>query len=502
MSKIVLATLNARYSHTSIGLRYLLANLNELKKDAYLKEFVINENLYEIAEKILSEKPVIIGLGVYIWNASDIEKLISIIKKISPEIKIILGGPEASHLPFRVDLSKADYIIQGEGEFEFYKLCSSILNNDFPKEKIIKAEHADLQNIKLPYAFYSTHDIQNRVIYVEASRGCPFNCEFCLSSIDKTVRYFDVEIILAEFENLWLRGTRKFKFIDRTFNLNVKIAEKILDFFLSKIPECMLHFEVIPENFPAVIKEKLKLFPPASIQLEIGIQTLNSQIAKNINRNLNFEKIKENLDFLEHQTNAHLHVDLIVGLPGESLESFAENLNSLAKLTSSEIQIGILKKLSGTTISRHDEIYGAVYSDLPPYEILKNNLIEFSQMQRMKRFARYWDLTYNSGDFAETVKIIFGENVYENFSGFCDWIYDQTESTHNFSLNRLSELIFKYLTEIKGKNKTVISNLMIKDILKISGRKIPVFLKEFASEIPEVERKTAEKQNKRQIKRI
>ena len=261
--KIILTTLNSRYTHSSIGLRYLYANMQELQDSTEILEFSINDAIQSVAEKILLHQPDIIGLGVYIWNVSYISELIHIIKKVSPDTTIVLGGPEVTHEPFRVKL-EADYIIQGEGDLAFYKLCSSILNETPPKEKIIKMSMPLLNDIRLPYQYYTDSDIKNRYLYVEVSRGCPFECEFCLSSMDEKVRAFDLDEVLQEFETLWQRGARNFKFVDRTFNLNMKTANKILDFFLAKEPPYFAHFEVIPDHFPASIKEKIASFAPGS----------------------------------------------------------------------------------------------------------------------------------------------------------------------------------------------------------------------------------------------
>ncbi|MDX9744758.1 MAG: cobalamin-dependent protein, partial [Arcobacteraceae bacterium] len=217
MSDIILTTLNGRYTHSSLGLRYLFANLKDLQKKALIKEYVINEKMQDIAEDILKENPKIIGIGVYIWNASDVGELIEILKKVSPQTTIILGGPEVSYLPFRVNMDKADYIIQGEGEIPFYELCRDILEKKEIEKRIFPPKLYDLKEIELPYKYYDDNDIKNRYIYVEASRGCPFSCEFCLSSIDKNVRNFELNELLEEFQTLWDKGVRNFKFIDRTF---------------------------------------------------------------------------------------------------------------------------------------------------------------------------------------------------------------------------------------------------------------------------------------------
>ncbi len=499
--KIILSTLNSRYTHSSVGLRYLYANMQELQENTLLLEFSINDAIQSIAEKILDEKPDIIGLGIYIWNAQQSHELIEILKKVSPETKIILGGPEVSYEPFRVDFSKADFIIQGEGDTSFYKLCKAITEKKAPDEKIIKPVLEDLSKIKLPYQHYSQHDIDNRYIYIEASRGCPFMCEFCLSSIDEKVRNFDIDILVKEFEHLWSMGARNFKFVDRTFNLNMKFANAILDFFLSKEPPYFAHFEVIPDHFPESIKKKISLFPAGALQLEIGIQTLNPEIAENINRPLKINKIKENISYIENETKAHIHLDLIVGLPGEDLESFGKNLNELVAISSSEIQIGILKKLSGTTLDRHDIKFGMRYSDIPPYDILSNDLLSFKQIQKMKRFARFWDLTYNSGNFKNSIVLLWKDNtVYDSFYDFSEWIYAQTDSTWKISLDRLSKLLFDYLTDELKLEPAKVAECMIDDLLKIKGRIIPAYLKPYANNQVRTASKELNQANKRQAK--
>lgn len=496
---LTLTTLNSRYTHSSIGLRYIYANLHELQKDTQILEFSINDALQTVAEKLLTNKPQVLALGVYIWNVRETAELIHILKKVSPETLIILGGPEVSYLPFRVNLDKADYIVQGEGEVSFYELCKSIKNGISPQEKIIKMTSPNLKDLVLPYQFYTDEDIQNRYIYVEISRGCPFECEFCLSSMDEKVRAFNLDDVLEEFTKLWHRGARNFKFVDRTFNLNIKSAKRILDFFLEKEETYFAHFEVIPDHFPESLREKIKQFPPGALQLEIGIQTLNLEVANNISRQLKLDKIQENISFLENETDAHIHLDLIVGLPGESLESFGENLDALVKLSSCEIQIGILKKLSGTHIDRHDIEYGMIYSDIPPYDVLKNNELSFDDIQIMKRFARFWDLTYNSGNFKSSIKLLWGEeSVYENFYLFSAWIYTQTDSTWKISLQRLGELLFTYLCEEKSLEVSLAANSMLEDMMKLKGRAIPAYLKPHSENFTQNAKQGSAGFNKRQ----
>ena len=478
--KIILTTLNSRFTHSAIGLRYLYANMQELQDSTTIMEFSINDAIQSVCEKLLMQEPDIIGIGVYIWNVSEVAELIHIIKKISPETKIVLGGPEVTYTPYRVNLDDADYIVQGEGDLAFYELCKNILEQK-ALERIVPMSIPNLKEIELPYRYYSDDDIKNRYIYVEISRGCPFECEFCLSSMDEKVRAFNLDAVLEEFETLWQRGARNFKFVDRTFNLNMKTANKILDFFLAKEPPYFAHFEVIPDHFPASLREKIKSFPHGALQLEIGIQTLNLEIANNISRQLKLDKIEENIAFLENETTAHIHLDLIVGLPGESIESFGKNLDKLMSMSSCEIQIGILKKLSGTYIKRHDALFDMVYSDIPPYDILKNSELSFNDIQIMKRFARFWDLTYNSGNFKKSLPLLWGEeSVFEHFYAFSLWIYEQTDSTWKISLQRLGELLFTYMSEVQKREPQTIADAMLGDMMKLKGRAIPSYLKPYS----------------------
>jgi len=497
--KIILTTLNSRFTHSSIGLRYIYANLKEFQEETQIMEFSINDAIQTIAEKLLLEAPSIVGIGVYIWNASYVHELVHILKKVAPKTIIVLGGPEVTYTPFRINFDLADFIVAGEGDEVFYKLCKDIKNNT-ATQKMIPQTMPMLKELKLPYKYYTDDDIKNRYIYVEVSRGCPFECEFCLSSMNERVRTFNIDEVLAEFQTLWDRGARNFKFIDRTFNINIKIANKILDFFLAKDETFFTHFEVIPDHFPQSLREKIKLFPHGALQLEIGIQTLNPEIANNISRQLKLDKIKENIIFLENETQAHIHLDLIIGLPGESLESFGKNLDELVSLSSCEIQLGILKKLSGTQINRHDIFYGMVYSDIPPYDILKNDKLSFNDIQIMKRFARFWDLTYNSGNFRHTLPMMWkNKSVYRSFYDFSSWIYTQTNSTWKISLQRLSELLFKYLVEIREISSKDVAFNLLQDIMKLKGRAIPCYLKPFAKEFKINSKSGSSGFNKRQL---
>ena len=455
---IVLTTLNARYMHTAFGLRYLYANLGELQSSATIEEFTINERPIDIAEKLLKHQAKIIGFGVYIWNVSEITKIVSLIKQISPETAIVLGGPEVSHLPDRPALVElADYIVMGAAEKSFRELCALVLSGNKPLQREIQSDELSLDQLQLPYEFYSEEDIKNRLIYVEASRGCPFKCEFCLSSLDKTSKPFELGLFLDEMDKLYQRGARNFKFIDRTFNLKVKSSITILEFFLDRMVDGLyLHFEVVPDNLPDKLKAVIAKFPEQALQFEIGVQTFDEKIQGLISRKQNNAKTCENLRWLKESTHAYIHADLIFGLPSDTLENFAKSFDQLVVLNPHEIQLGILKRLRGVPLNRHNEEYQLRYNPEPPYNILRTRDIDFPTMQRVNRFARFWDMIANSGRFKNTLPLLLGETPFDNFMQLSDVLYQASSSTWKISLKRLFFLLFENL-----KNRDDIDQAML-----------------------------------------
>ena len=449
ISPIILSTLNARYMHTAFGLRYLYANLADLQDQAKIVEFTIQELPINIVEQLLAHQPKIIGFSVYIWNVAEIHKVVAMLKQIAPELIIILGGPEVSHtpdVPAVTDL--ADYVISGPGEVSIHSLCKQLLNGERPEEKFIEGESKPLDELVLPYDYYNDDDIRNRLIYVEASRGCPFKCEFCLSALDKTVSPFPLDPFFKAMDKLLQRGVRNFKFIDRTFNLKISTSVSILDFFLERMTDDLyLHFEVVPDNLPEKLKEVLQRFPTNSLQFEIGVQTFDPDIQNLISRKQNNDKTKANIVWLRENTGAHLHTDLIFGLPSDTLENFGHSFDQLFALNPHEIQMGILKRLRGAPLNRHTEHYQLKYNPEAPYNILTTQDITFNEMQRVNRFARYWDMIGNSGRFANTLPLILAEHPFERFMQLSDSLNVLTGSSWKIALKRLFELIYSVLVD-------------------------------------------------------
>jgi radical SAM superfamily enzyme YgiQ (UPF0313 family) len=487
MPDIVLATLNAKFIHASFGLRYVLANLGELRPRAALAEFTINERPLDVAERLLALEPRIVGLGVCIWNVTPTTELVALLKKLRPDLVVVLGGPEVSHETDAQEIVRlADYTITGEGDLAFAQLCRAVLAGERPVEKIIAAPLPALANVALPYDDYTNADIAHRLIYVEASRGCPFECEFCLSSLDIPVRQFPLEAFLASLERLLTRGVQHFKFVDRTFNLNFGVSRAILEFFLARLrPGLFLHFEMIPDRLPPALRELIAKFPPGSLQFEVGIQTFNPEVAALISRRQDYAKLEDNFRFLREQTGVHIHADLIVGLPGEKWASFAAGFDRLVALRPQEIQVGILKRLRGTPIVRHDAEWGMVYSPLPPYELLQNRLLDFAAMQRLRRFARTWDLVGNSGNFVGTLPRFWTSGAeaapvaspFDEFMRFSDWFHAREGRHHAIALSRLVERVFEFLVRERGQPESTIATALARDAQRTGQKDVPAALR-------------------------
>ena len=456
MSEILLATLNAKYLHASFGLRYLLANMGDLRDRTRIKELDINQRVTDAAEILLSHDPKILGLSVYIWNAAPMKELVAILKRLRPDLTIVLGGPEVSHeTEAQTITALADYTIIGEADLAFADLCRKILANDAPATKILRPPLPDLETLKLPYDEYTGEDAAHRVIYVEASRGCPYRCEFCLSSLDEKVRAFDTGEFLAQMQRLLDRGVRQFKFVDRTFNLNVATSQQILEFFLQNDRDGLfVHFEMVPDRLPEALREVIRRFRPGVLQFEVGVQTLDPKVEALVSRRQNHQKLEDNFRFLRGETGVHVHADLIAGLPGQTLASFAQSFDTLLAYGPEEIQVGILKRLRGTPIIRHELAHQMIYAPEPPYEVLSTSTLDFQTLQRLKRFAKFWDVYSNSGRFKLTLSLLFDTvSPFGAFLAFSDWLHENGAKPSGVALNRQIALIGEYLKRTHGEQE-------------------------------------------------
>lgn len=489
MADILLVTLNARYSHASLALRWLKANLGELEPRSEILEFVTGARTEAMAQRILARRPRVVGFGVYIWNVDETARLAAMLRAIDPSLKIVVGGPEVSHETDAQRICReADHVITGPGELAFAALCRQLLAGDGTSPKIIAGATPDPDALALPYRLYDERDLRERYLYVEASRGCPFKCEFCLSALDRTAVPFDTDRLLAELDALHARGARTFKFVDRTFNLKVDTSRRILEFFLAKIeaaPEdpVFAHFELVPDHLPDRLRETIARFPAGALQFEIGIQTWNPEVQKLISRRQDDAKAEANIRWLVGHTQAHLHVDLIAGLPGEDLASFGAGFDRLLALGPHEIQLGILKRLRGAPIARHTEAYGLRFNPDPPYNVLATDRIPFEAMQRMALFAQLWDRVANSGRHAVALAAMLGTEAgalsdsprpasplpdrprpasplpaspFWRFMAFADWMAARDDGTGRWSEERLRTSIGQWLREAAGADQEAV----------------------------------------------
>ena len=502
--RVVLATLNAKYIHASLGLRCLLSNMDRhggagLRAVTQLREFVIQQRPTQIVEELLALNPQVIGLGIYIWNVVETTQVLRLLKALRPDIKVVLGGPEVSHEVEAQEICRlADHVITGWGDVSFPKICRALLDGPKPLMKVIPGEQPPLNELAFPYDEYTDADIAKRLLYVEASRGCPFKCEFCLSALDKTAWAFELDAFMAEMDALYQRGARNFKFVDRTFNLKVEHSVRILQFFLDRLqlsnepaseaaglaPNLFVHFEVVPDSLPDRLKELIVQFPAGSLQFEVGIQSFNPEVQQRISRKQDNLKTADNLRWLVSQSQAHVHADLIFGLPGETLESFAAGFDRLYALAPHEIQFGILKRLRGTPIARHTPDFAMVYDPQTPYTILQNSTIDFATLQRIQRFARYWDMIANSGRFLRARSLLLDGleaspvSAFSAFLNFSDWLWQSTGKTHEFALEKLVDLLFEHLTGPRGMAEDTVRQALLADYQASGARAKPKCLAE------------------------
>ena len=482
---IILSTINARFHHAAFGLRYIKANMEELGPRTQMLEFTTGQGCREIAEEILRHRPRILGLGVYIWNTRQTLDLVQTLKSLNPNLVIVLGGPEISYETESQELYQyCDHVIVGEADFAFRDLCRALLRGDKPNKKLTP-ELPNIAKITSPYQHYSESDIKNRIIYVEASRGCPYRCEYCLSSLDKSVRSFHLESFLLDMKMLLDRGVRSFKFVDRTFNLSPRTSLSILEFFLQESHRGLfLHFEMVPDRLPQELRDIISLFPDGSLQFEVGIQTMNPKVAERIQRRQDYSKIQDNLQFLANRTRVHIHADLIVGLPGESLESFGKGFDQLAELRTHEIQVGILKRLKGTPITRHDQDFEMVYSQIAPFQILQNKDLSFSEIMRLQRFADYWDWYGNSGNFSNFIEFLRlrdapdgTKSLFRQILELSDFLFVRFQSTHGISLRRQFDGAYLYLIEALGVEPEIGREVLIQDYQRGGRQDFPDLLR-------------------------
>lgn len=478
---VVLTTLNAKYTHSSLALRYLKEYCDGVSL-IKVKEFSINHHLLEILSQIYAEKPQIVGFACYIWNIEMTMKLVNLLKKVLPDVKIICGGPEVSYQPetFFQQGTGIDYIVQGEGEETLRQLLlllkreksvalPSVTYQDAQKG-LVRGQAAvieALDNIPFPYHDEEMNALKDKIIYYESSRGCPFSCQYCLSSATKGVRFFPINRVLEELQFFIRHQVRQVKFVDRTFNAKKSHYLPILEFLAEQDCVTNFHFEIAADLLDEEVLAVLKTMPPGRVQLEIGIQSTNQETLKKIQRTNQWDKIVYYVTKLLSFDTIHLHLDLIIGLPHEDYASFQHSFNEVYQLKPHMLQIGFLKLLKGAGITHNCAEHGYVFMDSAPYEVLSNVYISYEKIRILHILEEIFEQYYNSGRFRNSTQYLINlsnGNAFQFYEALT--MYWQEQNLHIVA--HTTKSLYRYLYEF-CQQKYSEEAKVLKEVLKFDA---------------------------------
>ncbi len=480
MKKLLLVGINARYTHSNLALRYLRNFVIDLDYKIKLLEFSINQNFLEILELIALEEPETIALSVYIWNTDVIKSLLSEIKKILPEIKIVLGGPEVSYdaEDWLEQFPQIDYIICGFGEAGFKYLLENELN---VKNTIIRLKNPLFSDIPFPYLPSDFPEIKNKYIYYESSRGCSFKCSYCLSSrLDQVLEFRDIEVVKSELNFLIEQQPRIIKFIDRTFNIRKKHSREIWKFLIDLNPKVKFHFEIHPELLEEEDLEIFKTVPRNLFQFEIGLQSTNPATLEAIHRNNLSTKATNLVRKLIALGNIHIHVDLIAGLPHENIFAFKQSFNDIFNLHADQFQLGFLKVLKGTEMDENKTKFGILSSDKNPYLILQNKWLLFDELNGIHRIEILLNTFSNSNKFSMTLKYLISEfnSPFDFFSNFLEFLNTRNYDLRIKNWEKNANQLIQFTNSLFPKKKKLFSDCLRWDwCLQAKAHYYPEFLR-------------------------
>lgn len=448
----LLVAVNAKYIHTNLAVRYLRAFCKPSYQRIEMQEHTINDNIDNILKQIYMSNSDIYGFSCYIWNIDVVLKLCSSLKKIKPGAMIILGGPEVSFDAEELleKHSFIDYIIRGEGEETMLELLQYLNGNAPDISSIAGITYRGSSGVKssperrllkdldvIPFPYENIDELDTKIIYYETSRGCPFNCQYCLSSTLHGVRYFSIDRIKQELKLFIERGVKQVKLVDRTFNCNKKHSLEIIRYVMELNGSTNFHFEIAADLLDEEIISVLSQAPRDMFQFEIGVQSTNPDALREISRAMDLDKVKQNVRMLQKAHNSHMHLDLIAGLPFEDLESFKRSFDEVHELLPDMLQLGFLKLLKGSGIRERAEEYQVQYNDFNPYEVLSTKWISYDELTMLKEVEHLLELYYNSGRFRHSLQYIFEKHYssffdfYKNFSDYwrSNGLYTASQST-------------------------------------------------------------------------
>ena len=494
--KVLLTTLNSKFIHTNLAIRYIREYSRYLEGDKYelfMREYTINNSIDFIMKDIYKLKVDVLVFSVYIWNVEDIVRLCENIKKVRPNIKIALGGPEVSYdcenamkkYPF------VDYILYGEGEVVYRDLMLSLMGDleidnvrgicHRKGKRVIVNETMplieNLDEIPSPYEYIDKSEYENKIVYFESSRGCPFNCQYCLSSAIKGLRYFSVPRIKRDLKNLIDARVSQIKFIDRTFNANREIAKDVMNFLMENDNGyTTYHFEVTAHLIDDDMLEFLKDCKPGLFQFEIGVQSTNDKTLEAVGRKDDFDRLTKVVNTISEYRNIHQHLDLIAGLPYENYDRFGYSFDDVFALKSECLQLGFLKMIKGTGIRNEADIHDYLYKDYPPYEILSNKYISYGEILKLKDIEEILETYYNSGNFLLSTEYVINSYYDRPFKFFEDFaVYFNQKGYFDVlnGKNRLYEIFLDFFSEVvvlnKEFNKARVAKVYLEDN-KITGK--------------------------------
>jgi radical SAM superfamily enzyme YgiQ (UPF0313 family) len=478
--RVLLTTLNSKFIHSNLALRYLKASLKHLPLTLIMDEFTINDHLERVVGDIYRHKPDIIALSCYIWNIRETLMVVESIKKVIPDSVVVLGGPEVSYGSDSLleENPEVDVIVKGEGEITFPLLIERLMNNKplddvegitYRKAGTIienrdRTPLSDLDALPFPYE-EGFQDLDNRIVYYETTRGCPFQCQYCLSSINPGVRYLSLDRVRKDIKTFIDAGIPQVKLVDRTFNCNPKRARDIFRMIMEIGGNTNFHFEICGDLLDDETLDLLKDAPPGLFQFEIGVQSTRVETLEAIRRKTDFDKLSERVKILKGYRNIHLHLDLIAGLPGENYLSFQRSFNDVYKLKPDRLQLGFLKLLKGSGIRKDAEIWEYKYLSQPPYEVLENRDISYGEMLMLKDVEDLVERYYNTHRYTNSLEYLgqlFGGDYYALYEDFARYWRTKGYAGLSHSLIRHYEIFIEYGLSIDG-----IDGEYFKDLIRL-----------------------------------
>lgn len=482
---IILTTLNAKYIHTNLAIRYLKASAQP-EFNPKIVEYTIKDPAFNIVSDLFQKKPDIIGFSCYIWNIEETIKVIQMLKTVLPNIKIVLGGPEVSYDSnhWLRKVPEIDFIVMGEGEISFKELLH-YFNGNIPLEAVrgicyledgkfkIHAQPPKVDLRELPSPFRFEEDLPyvgKRIQYIETSRGCPFSCQFCLSSIEVGVRYFSREKIKQDIRFLMNHGAKTIKFVDRTFNISRSYAMEMFQFLIDEHqPGVVFQFEITADIMrPEVIQFLNDNAPKGLFRFEIGVQSTNDLTNDLVKRRQNFEKLKRTVTMVKQGRKIDQHLDLIAGLPEEDYMSFRKTFNDVFAMRPEELQLGFLKLLRGTGLRVEAEKYGYTYVDIAPYEIFSNNVLTFDDIVRIKHAEDVLEKYWNDHRMDRTIEYLVTEvfeTPFDFFQQFGTFWETKGWSRIGHQLDDLFRRLLEFLNSLYNVNIDIVKSIMQIDYL-------------------------------------